>query len=147
MKLRKSLHEFEIEDKDGAVFSVRQLSEMEIGQVNYDINAMGDDKSKHLPPRVVDYILRKALLSWSGVKDEDGAPIKYEDGLSDFLPHDVRIRLASTIFVRSIFTESEKKSLSSLTPYSQTSKASNATHADGEDTATNPDLQKATSSK
>lgn len=109
MQIRKSLTEYETE-LDGANFKLRQLSEVELEEVNYYF--IDSIKAGHtvLPPKAVKLCLQYALLNWSGVKGEDGFDLKYEKGQEDYLPFKARNILASEIFVRSQMSEEEKKS-------------------------------------
>lgn len=113
VKIRKSLPEFEVEMEEGgsvSVFKLRQLSELELEEVNYILIDMVKGGHQVLPPKAIKLCLEKCLISWSGVLDESGGEMRYIKGHEQYLPAKVRMALASEIYVRSVMTEEEKKS-------------------------------------
>lgn len=110
IKIRKSLPEFETE-LDGCTFKMRPLSEIELEQVNFYLADMIKAGHTVLPPKAITYCLENCLLSWKGVKDENGGDLKYYQGSEIYLPAKIRMALASDIYVQSTMSEDEKKSL------------------------------------
>ena len=108
MKIRKSLPESEY-DIDGATFNLRQLSELELEQVNFLLLESLKAGHQVLPPSAVKYCLDRGLIGWHNVENEDGGQTKFSKEELKFLPWKARMELASEIYLKSQLTEEEKK--------------------------------------
>lgn len=106
VKLRKVHPEF-AEKVGDSIFHMRQLSEVELEEVNYMLTVSAQEMGGEvtiMPPNACKFILKNCLRGWDNVGGES-----YSKGMEQFLSPVIRTRLCWAVYAKSQLTEDEKK--------------------------------------